>query len=553
MNINTVIDYLNKEYGYDLSSSFYKHILEWKDWWKGCCKPFHQFQERGYDGKLIERKLYTLKMAKKVCEDWASIILNEKTEIVINDDSSSEFVLGKKDDDNNNGVFGENNFWSKANGLIEKAFYSGTGAFVLRLEDMVVKETGEIVKDSKTKIRIEYLPAMNIIPLTIKHGTIQDVAFVSEVLISGQKFVYIETHILEKESYTITNSYLKEEEGKLKKQPTPKGVLESFNTGKNIPLFAIIKPNIENNIEDSNGLGISVYANAIDNLEGVDLAYNNFNRDFKLGGKKVFLNESLTQTDTYGNTLTPDDVAQQLFVGIGDDLVSENGKNKLIHEFNPALRVSENKDGIQAQLDYLSFKCGLGTKHYQFNAGNVVTATQYMGDKQELIQNASKHYIIIKDALKSLVKSILWVGNEVIGIAVKTDAAISIKFDDSYIIDKESERLRDQQEVRDGLMQKYEYRVKWYGEDEKTAKEMAGADLTDAELMGFSNINQPNTDDGEAEVQGKSLNGAQTQSLIAIMAQYSAKAISEGQAINLISTAIGITKEEAAKLLRGEL
>ncbi|WP_207710519.1 hypothetical protein [Aminipila butyrica] len=49
----------------------------------------------------------------------------------------------------------------------------------------------------------------------------------------------------------------------------------------------------------------------------------------------------------------------------------------------------------------------------------------------------------------------------------------------------------------------------------------------------------------------KSLNGAQTQSLIAIMAQFSSKAITEGQAVNLISTAIGISKEEAAKILQG--
>ncbi len=58
---------------------------------------------------------------------------------------------------------------------------------------------------------------------------------------------------------------------------------------------------------------------------------------------------------------------------------------------------------------------------------------------------------------------------------------------------------------------------------------------------------------GVTEVQGKSLNGAQTQSLLAIMAQYSAGSLSEGQAINLIATAIGITKEEARAILNGDL
>lgn len=64
--------------------------------------------------------------------------------------------------------------------------------------------------------------------------------------------------------------------------------------------------------------------------------------------------------------------------------------------------------------------------------------------------------------------------------------------------------------------------------------------------------NQVQQDDG-GEVQGKSLNGAQTQSLIAIMSQFGAGALSEGQAVNLISTAIGINKDEARAILDGEL
>lgn len=55
------------------------------------------------------------------------------------------------------------------------------------------------------------------------------------------------------------------------------------------------------------------------------------------------------------------------------------------------------------------------------------------------------------------------------------------------------------------------------------------------------------------EVQGKALNGAQTQSLIAIMSQFSGGQITEGQATNLISTAIGVSKQEARDLLSGKV
>lgn len=58
---------------------------------------------------------------------------------------------------------------------------------------------------------------------------------------------------------------------------------------------------------------------------------------------------------------------------------------------------------------------------------------------------------------------------------------------------------------------------------------------------------------GVTDVQGKALNGAQTQSLIAIMSQYSAGELTEGQAVNLISTAIGLSKEEARAILNGDM
>ena len=58
--------------------------------------------------------------------------------------------------------------------------------------------------------------------------------------------------------------------------------------------------------------------------------------------------------------------------------------------------------------------------------------------------------------------------------------------------------------------------------------------------------------DAAEDTVGKTLNGAQTQSLIAVMAQYSSGALSEGQAVAIISTSIGVTKDEAKAIIRGE-
>lgn len=481
MNIQTVIEFLNSsKKGYNLSGDYYTHIDEWREWWKGFYKPFHEFHELS-GTKLINRKLFTLKMAKKVCEDWASILLNEKTQIVIDDNKSSEFLQGK---DGTVGVFKETDFWHLGNALVEKAFYSGTGAFIVKIDEMELK--GEnIMRSPNAKIRIEYLSAHNIIPLTVRNGRIIEAAFVSEVYEKGKNFIYLEMHELTKTGYCITNLYFDCTNDTLTKQDLPDGVLPVINTGSDVPLFSIFSPNIVNTYNCSNGLGMSIFAHAIDALEGVDLAFNNFCRDFKLGGKKVFYSETIVRTDEDGRKITPDDVMQQLFSIVGELPLREDGKNSLMTEYNPELRVQDNTAGVQAMLDYLSFKCGFGTKHYQFNGGTIVTATQYTGDKQELIQNATKHYIPVEKSLKQLVRAILWVGKEILGHSVNPDAQVTINFEDGFIIDKESERLRDLQEIRDGLMQKWEYRMKWKGEDEITAKKMVGTEPSDSELMGF--------------------------------------------------------------------
>ena len=54
------------------------------------------------------------------------------------------------------------------------------------------------------------------------------------------------------------------------------------------------------------------------------------------------------------------------------------------------------------------------------------------------------------------------------------------------------------------------------------------------------------------ETVGKTLNGAQTQSLLTVMKSLSEGSLNEGQAINIISTAIGVTKEEAKAIIKGE-
>ncbi len=467
MNISAVIEHLNKAYGYDLNSAYYEKIGIWQNWWEGYYKPFHQFIEKN-GSKPIERELYSLKMGKKVCEDWASLLLNERTRLDAGG-TNEAFLFG---DAATGGILDDLAFWLRENALIERAWATGTGAAVLRFENML-EINGTVQPDPDSRICIDYLTAGGIVPLSVTSRGVQDIAFASDVVYLGKTYTYITTHILQNGEYVITNAYFAEDNGSLKQIDLPNGVVSEYRTGSATPLFSLVSPNMVKNISGGDGLGMAIFADALDQLKGVDLAYNNFCRDFKLGGKKVFYDQSLTKTDSQGHVIAPDDIAQSLFFQVGDG-DSLNDNHKPITEYNPTLRVEENRTGIQAALDYLSLRVGFGTKHYQFNASSsIVTATQYTGDKQDLIQSATKHYIAVENHLRTLIRAILWAGKNVLGTKIDPDAPIAIEFDDSYIVDKESQKQQFWQYVVSGKFPFWRYLVKFEGYDETEAKEIA--------------------------------------------------------------------------------
>lgn len=135
--------------------------------------------------------------------------------------------------------------------------------------------------------------------------------------------------------------------------------------------------------------------------------------------------------------------------------------------------MAENREGLQAQLDYLSMKCGMGARHYRFDQDRAVTATQFVGSRQDLVQNARKHFILIEQALTSIFRAMLWAGKEILDAPADPEAQITVNFDDGVVMDDETRRQLDLQEVREGILQKWEYRAKWYGEDQATARERA--------------------------------------------------------------------------------
>lgn len=434
-----IIQYLNHE-GYTVpSADFYSHINLWQQWYRGKT-AFHDYNV--YNGaKSVARTRKTMGMAKRVAEDWANLLMNEKVEIVL--DEAQQGTISD--------VLHANNFRVRGNQLVEVAFALGTGAFVEML-------------DSDGNVDIDYIRASMIFPLTYKNGEITECAFASKKQVGKDTFVYLSIHKLnEQENYIIENVYFKEQGDNLMRVDIPEGVEEEVNTYSPVPLFQIIKPNIVNNVDLDNPMGVSIYANALDQMEGVDLAYDSYCNEFRLGKKRIVIPVKMARIDmdSEGATRPVFDQNDTEFYAVTN---AEEGMG--IKEINMSIRSADHETGLKTMLNSLAKQCGLGDTYYDFESSGVKTAKEVVSEKSDLFQNKKKHELVLETALKGMVVAI----GSLLGVSIDP-LTVSINFDDSIIEDVGAEKERFLQEIRDGVRQKWEYRVKFFGETEEEARQ----------------------------------------------------------------------------------
>lgn len=440
------------------NTSYYNAIGVWLEWYKGYVKSFHHVKVS--NGLTTpNRDVYALKMAKRVCEDWASSMLNEDVKIIISssNNKSSVFVQGSKGE---GGVLGSNNFGELLSQTLEQMFALGTAAFIIDLDNIAVDEYGNIVDGSKASIKIKGVNATRIIPISYTNGVVSEASFVSEITIKNKTYYVVSTHIKEEDGYVIYNDLL---DTGYKTVSLDINLLPIIRTKSQKPLFYIIKTNIANNIDLDSPLGVSIYGNAIDNIKGCDIAYDSCLREVETGQRIVMMNKCLLTTDEEGRPIAPQDVKQTYMQFFGDDAQAD--VSEFIKEFHPSLNTDALDKELQNQLNMLSNKVGLGTNYYKFDSSSgVVTATEYVGERNDFMRNAVKISKSLRSALRSLVLGILFVGKNILGANVDDNAKVEISVSDGVVEDDAKEREQDRQDVHDGIMSKAEYRAKWYGE-----------------------------------------------------------------------------------------
>jgi len=455
-----IIDKL-REKGFDtVPADFYSKIEEWKSWYQGDVQKFHYYTV--YNGQTHVRcHMYTLGMAKKVAEDWANLLMNEKVAITLEGKAEQQFF-----DD----VCQDNNFLVKINEMQELKAGLGTAAYVLRVEDALVnEETGALMSGGNTSIQLDYVLASNIFPLSWENGIVTECAFASEKTVKNEKYIYLQIHHKANDgTYLIENSIYRNTNGQMTEVALNdvagfENVPPLVRTGSDKPQFVIDRLDIVNNFDPSLPMGVPAFANAISCLQGVDKVYDSYINEFNLGKKRIIVQPSAAKNVEGEPYFDPNDLTYYMFP---EDMKDGN----IIKEIDMSLRTAEHNAGLQDMLNTLSSRCGFGENHYKFENGSIATATQVISENSTLFRTIKKHEIILESVLKELCQIILRLGNTYMHMGLNEDVEISIDFDDSIIEDKTTDFQRDMQLLNAGIMNDWEFRAKWMNEDEATAK-----------------------------------------------------------------------------------
>lgn len=455
--------------------SIYDFQEIWKSWYRGNVNDFHYYNLR-VNGKEERCERKTMNMPKKICEDITKLLWTEKTRIELSNKKATERLWEVLDSK-------ENSFTVNFPVFLEKALAVGTGILIE-------------YKNESDKTIIDYLDGTVVIPYKYTNsyinGLITISRFVEEIRKKKIYYTHITYHEYENGIYrrlnelykSNTESELGKEEDFARKFPNIKEV-EEIKT--KTPRFQVFKPNIANNFDINSPMGISILANSIDRFKAIDIKYDCFCNEFELGRKRILVDQSAMkgqiQVDDNGNQKFVQyfDVNDKAYVGI-------NGmEGQPVKEIDFSLRHSEHIDSINAELNWLSSNIGLGSNFYKFDGQSTKTATEVISENSDAFRTKVHYDIITNDVIYDLVKVIC----EMEGI--KTNK-IKIVPDDSIIEDKNTEQIRAQQEVIQGLKSKKSYLMDIKGMSEQEAIEelqkIEEEKMTNQEAFGFTSTEE---------------------------------------------------------------
>ena len=409
-----VKDFLQKK-GYTVNDNALTVIQVCDDWYAN--RVIEDFHKRKTIN-AVPYELSRLNFGKRCCSDDANLC--EVLEINVGDGEQGDFV---------NDVLTKSEFNTQYRKQLEKTSADGTTACYIRLDNATFMDDNSVKGGI---ITLNYVEADAFMPLTVENDIVTEAAFSGSTLVKGKKQTTLVLFIMGDNGMYTAETHVFDDKGNELKD------LETIVQLGDVKPFAVMRNAEVNNLDDMEGYGLPKLRNAIPVLKVVDLCYNVLFSDLDKAEKIILVNELLCEFDENGKPkLTPEQ--KKLFVFTGEKLPEEKS---MIQEYNPEIRIEQVTKAFELALSLLSMSFGYGTKKYSFENGQITTATEYVGERQDQMQELNRQRQEAIRYIQDICRAVMWFANTFQGKAFDLDTDILVDFDDSYITDKEAELER---------------------------------------------------------------------------------------------------------------
>ena len=348
--------------------------------------------------------------------------------------------------------------------------YQNLLANIRNITELACATGGVVLKPyvANGEIKVATIKAENFIPTEFNEsGDIVGAAFLERYFSGKKVYTRIEQHSLKDGEYTISSTaYVGEDEKELGKQISLCDTVWKDITplvamsGIKKPLFSYFKMPMANCIDGTSPLGISVFARTTGLIADAEEQYGRLLWEFESGERALYVDQSAMRRDDAGNCVIPNRRLYRLL---------NSGDDTLFADWSPALRDGSILNGLNEILRRIEFNSALayGTLSDVMNVDR--TAEEIKVSKQR----SYAHICEIQKSLRTALENLLFAMNtlcDLYGLGKNGEYNVSFSFDDGVVAEKREEFNERMQLLEAGVIEPWEIRVWYLGEDETTAR-----------------------------------------------------------------------------------
>ena len=460
-------------------SQYYEFgIFIWKWLYRGFYKLWHLVPAPTIANPKATRYLYRMNMAKAICAEMASLVWGEECTVNVSMDG---FEATDENPDPLNSfvqtVLGENALREKMQESVEQAMALG-GAAMKVWSDVKRDDEGNEIPETR-RINIGYAMADQFIPTAWDNAKVTEGLFISRIAKGGYYYTRLEWHKWNGLTYTITNELYRSEMKKGAQGGEDQDILgvrwpladiypyleEETVVPVSESLFTYWRTPIANNLDDNSPLGMSVYGNALETLHALDICYDSFVSEFRLGKKRIIVPARCVKSvidPVTGVPMRYFDATDEVY----EALATDNTEDLKVQDNSVELRVDEHISAINAFLSILCLQTGFSAGTFTFDQHTgLKTATEVVSENSKTYKTIKTIQNQLAPAVEHLVRNIVEVaslyemdfeGRKIEELA-RGGYHVNITFDDGVTQDRQTNINEGVMLVGAGLMSKYTF------------------------------------------------------------------------------------------------